>query len=600
MKKILIAFVLCFLAFPLTAKAASLVLDLSDERLWAPQDDHHWDHGVNRATGQVWPLQLRDEGSIYVDVEFNDATFVPGVGYFPNFVRVELIDSSGLVVESDTDDDGNISFQAFGLPAGFYTVRALLIAGVQASLEAYVVLTTSVGADVFEPNDRITEAANIPFPGLGQATIDWDGDHDWYKIDVGANRLVYAATYSYDPPYQQSITFGLQTRSGTQQSVPGTDIVTGALAQMLPNLVYRTTAPETIYMHALGVMGKTNYNFQLVQSLELDRFDTLHALGEQNNTFATATPLTSDSIYWPGLNIHFSTTDRDCYKFTLDSNDTGFVRIAFNASLGDVDVQVIDSNGQSVGDPVVYYPYAGPGWNERVNFGPLAAGTYAACVAANNLMTYSFGAGITRVPGGTPPPGAPDPFESNDSIQTATVLAIPSSGYTTSRVSGITIHEDDEDFFRFQLTPGHQATILVNYDTRQERLDGLMHYPGGARSGLGGSPGTLIGYIWDSNPHHLEIHGAGPGTNDSITLSYFTRPTSYAASWECGNVNLAGRVDINDVSHLARFFAGLVTLTPDQRYKANVFNDSAINFSDLLALARYVAGLTNTIVCTRP
>lgn len=71
--------------------------------------------------------------------------------------------------------------------------------------------------------------------------------------------------------------------------------------------------------------------------------------------------------------------------------------------------------------------------------------------------------------------------------------------------------------------------------------------------------------------------------------------SKYTPTVTLGDIDNSGVVDINDVSLLQKYCAGLETLTDDQNKAADVNNDGIVNVNDATQIQRYVAKLVTSL-----
>lgn len=107
------------------------------------------------------------------------------------------------------------------------------------------------------------------------------------------------------------------------------------------------------------------------------------------------------------------------------------------------------------------------------------------------------------------------------------------------------------------------------------------------KKGISPSKTYDVKLIEDSDGYnHYNSNADGSHPNKTETLTFMGDKAVLL-----GDVNGDGSVDSKDVLMLRRAVSGIITLTEDQKARANVFHDSDIDSKDVLTLRRAVSGL---------
>ncbi|WP_434222348.1 hypothetical protein, partial [Limnospira platensis] len=468
-------------------------------------------------------------------------------------LNLALYDAEGVLIETaSSDDDYFQEISLKRLEAGTYHVQVYGDEGVTNPIYELTIYGPSsptpdkfeprdIIEDEFEPNDSLETATDL---GLLSQQNYWHDlsihteDSDWFKFEMAkigtANHWVsVGSSDSVD-----HLNFALYDAEGVLIDTSSSDDSNRISLEGLE--------AGTYHVQVDGDEGFTN-NYRLNINVPLadipDKF-------EPNDSIETATdlglqPRDSSSYYndyddyddygfvespstWSGLSINSG--ESDWFKF--ETINTGqiqdYVSIQSNSvdrlnfDLYDAEGVLIDASSSDVWI-----------WNGiSLSLNGLEAGTYHVQV---------YGQGGARIPEYSLSIYAPllsvsDPFEPNDSIDTATDLGFLSKSYMYSKWSGyytvphswsgLSIHPEDSDWFKFEIgdTGGK-----YNYDSdyvsilASESGDNLNFALYDAEEVL---IGTTSSDVWgislkglEAGTYYVQVYGSDGATNHDYTLA---------------------------------------------------------------------------------
>lgn len=289
-------------------------------------------------------------------------------------------------------------------------------------------------------------------------------------------------------------------------------------------------------------------------------------------------------------------TDEDWYTFTTAATAVAgdFVSIAFDATLGDLDLQIYqkqaDGNMKELGES------SGIGDQQQISLANLAAGTYYVRVLGYNGQTNPQYALTINVPS-KPLPDWAEGANGNNTWQTATTITTGARGQLVSELDNLSIDSvTDVDWFAFntdgKLMPGCQVEILFDnsqgeldldlYDANKKWLQTSASSTGnGEAVSLNGLFGAyyvkVYGHDSTTNPNYTlillnggldwaEWQGAdGVHTNNTRTNATDLRNVTGSRTWENLSIDEKGQAD---------WFQFQLTATPDSSNNASItFNE---------------------------
>ncbi|WP_179051975.1 pre-peptidase C-terminal domain-containing protein [Nostoc sp. TCL26-01] len=290
-----------------------------------------------------------------------------------------LYDNQGNVINYTANNTDGEALSLWGLTSGIYYAAVYSWSG---NTNNYNLMlnapgtTSTITADAFESNNTRMAAKSLKDFGWRQEEgfKAWQnlsissGDEDWFKFDIkeGQNGNYVAITFDNSfNNYQGDLDLELYNSSGTRikQAAGFRDV----------ELINLDNQPAgTYYARVVGNNGSTNPNYTLfINTPGGDQFENQ---GQGNNAPGQATKLTHNTYRQQikNLSIH-ATDDVDWFKLNLPSagkaND--YIRIDFDGAVGDLDLEIYNSNGEQVIDSS-----EGVGNTEQISLQGLTSGDY--------------------------------------------------------------------------------------------------------------------------------------------------------------------------------------------------------------------------------
>ncbi|PSF34929.1 hypothetical protein C7H19_18145 [Aphanothece hegewaldii CCALA 016] len=446
-----------------------------------------------------------------------------------------------------------------GLAAGTYYLQVAGYGGATNSAYSLAIQAPFVPktGDWSESNNTIATAKDlgtiIDTYNKGNLSIHNTTDVDWFKFTLGAkggldDRIGINFNHGQGDLDIQLYQADGTTLLGSSSGVTGTEEIS-----------LNTLVAGNYYLKVFGYSGATNPDYSLfIEAPE----DINGDWAEQNNTIATARDLRNVEGFqtWDTLSIH-NTTDVDWFKFTTigtgDANDV--VRIAFDQSLGDLELYVLSAAGNKLYDATGKERKSETINNvEEVSLKGLAAGTYLIQVKGyNGAINPSYQLAINAPDSSTISSDWADKNGSNNTRATAEDL-LKLEG--TKVFSGLSIHQGgDEDWFKFETVATGIANNAVSINFDRDNGNGDLKLE------LYNSAGTLITTSNEnSNRELISLAGRNAGvyfvrvlgnstsvTNPSYSL-VFDVPEIAEADWiDKGNKpnnSLANAYDLRSIN----------------------------------------------------
>ena len=298
--------------------------------------------------------------------------------------------------------------------------------------------------------------------------------------------------------------------------------------------------------NACVLSGDTTYPAPSIDALDAQK---------PNDTLQSASVLAKEVNTSGTLSLH-TATDVDYYQITLSDKgtDQNFIKIAYDASLGELAFDLYDAQNRLV------LTSASATDGKNISLENLAAGTYYARVSGVNkaMNTYSLSWDRSDYYG-----AAVDAFDAqaaNDTLQTATVLSD-----ARKTVSNLTLHRDtDEDYYQLLMSYTGTADnfVQIAFDDAQGSLT-LELYDAQGRKVRSASDVT--------GGSRISLEGLTPGAYYARVYSEDHAQNTYTLSW-----NQAQRAPL-----------------PDDYFDRTKRNDSIATASTLPYTAGYYTGGTN-------
>ncbi len=448
----------------------------------------------------------------------NDAAVRIDFSHASGDLDMRLLSSDGAVLSTSNGSRDFEEISLKGLAAGTYYVHVSGFSG--ATNPAYGMRLTTpqsvVPADAFEPNDSRQQAAELVIPNgeltVRNLTINSTSDQDWYRFNLPTKATAQHKVSIAFSHAVADLDIELYSAGGTllRRSTGAGDSETINLAGLdAGNLFLRVFSyrniPSPSYSLSLSVPGV---------AISPDSL-------EANETIATATNLRKiDGVLeLTDLSIH-SSSDFDWFRFETNdlSTTSHFAGLVFNGALGDIDMELYDSQG------VLIKQSSSTQDTEYVSLAGLPADTYYIKVlgyngATNPRYSLSIVAPELNI--------ALDQYEPNNDGDTATQLRTITGVRTLSNLS---IHEASEsDWFQFDTvaTGTVQHNIVVNFEHALGDIDVVLFAANGdvvgASTGVGNQEIIPLAGL-PQGTYRLQVQGYFNATNPRYDVT-FTTPT---------------------------------------------------------------------------
>ncbi|MDY0063169.1 MAG: pre-peptidase C-terminal domain-containing protein, partial [Myxococcota bacterium] len=256
-------------------------------------------------------------------------------------------------------------------------------------------------------------------------------------------------------------------------------------------LTHTAAAAGSLYLAVLGFDGAEN-GYALALTLEPAVQPCRDDLYEENDTVQTAARLAAG--LYEGLAI--CPGDQDYFAITLNQGDTLGVLLAFTDDEGDLDLQLIAPDGQSV-------LASSLSWDDDEDLTVVAeqAGVYTLRIygflEASNV--YDLLVDVTPAV----PSCRDDLFEENDTLATAAALQ-------AGTFDDLMICAGDEDFYRVVLAAGDTLTATIDFAAATGDLDLQLLAADGTLLRSSGGIGDRERVTWTADvaqPVALRIYG---------------------------------------------------------------------------------------------
>jgi len=390
-------------------------------------------------------------------------------------IDLELVDPLGFNLGAATSsDDDELLGPVVATNAGEHLVHVTLYADAgSVPGNTYDMVLTIAGAptcapDGFEPNDA--EGSAVPITAgshTGLTACDTDL-HDWYALPLVAGDELTVDVFFLDAEGDIDLEVfdpsGSSLGSGT--SMDDDESVGPVLAS--------STGDHLVHVELYADAGSLPGNSYDMDLTVVPFVATCAADGfEPNDTDTAAVTITPGSH--PGLTA-CPDDGWDWYAVPLVTGETIDVQLTFSHAEGDIDLEVFDPAGASLGGS----------WTSDDDE---SAGTFTAATDGDHLVAVELYADTGSVPGnsydmtvnvGGAPICTPDALEPNDSEATAVVL-------TAGSQTGLTACDTDDDWYAIDLAPGDELTVELAFANAEGDIDAELFDPSGASLGMGNS-----------------------------------------------------------------------------------------------------------------
>ncbi|SFH57310.1 clostripain-related cysteine peptidase [Planctomicrobium piriforme] len=461
--------------------------------------------------------------------------------HFAGDIDLELYDSTGTVLLGRSATAGNVeTISLDGLPArddqGNLIEYRVKVFGDSGSTNPYYSLTFNTPAPIFsdwaEANNSASQAkdlrgveGDLTLSGL---SLHQAGDLDYFKFQLAAPGIVGTGlTLSSDVGYG---TLGLTLYSSNGSTIlANSQIYSGTQFISFAGLAAGTYYIRVQAANGTSTVPQYKLNFVAPQS----KGDWSEDSSTRGDTRQTAYDLQTakGDMSWYNLSIH-SSSDDDWFAFQLDADAVAghFVEIITNYQLGDLDLELYDSDG-------IRLNAATSEDVERVSLDGLKA------KIGSVRQTYYLR--VVGYRGGTQPNytlriNAPesglngdaiDARSSNNTFATATPLML--NGGAES-IGGLSIHQSgDVDFFRFTMpaTGAPGSLVAINFDNAQgdlqlQLLDASgQAIPGRSSNGQSGTEAISLNGLAMGETYYVKVSIAGGAvisTQPDYSLTFVT------------------------------------------------------------------------------
>ncbi|MCY3634392.1 MAG: PPC domain-containing protein [bacterium] len=412
--------------------------------------------------------------------------------------------------------------------------------------------TLAVAEQLDDFSANITTLGAVPVGGTAPGLIEAEGDHDWFKVVLEANK-----TYRFDVKGKQLF----QSRNGTLKNpyidslyrsdgtrIPGTHINDGG-SYWDARIDYTATTAGTYYLSA-GGYGEGTYTVAVTD-----------ITGGAPDDYAADTT-TAGEIDVGGTaagEVQFHGDD-DWFAVTLEANQTYYIDLmALHLGKGTLDWPSLhgihDSTGAMVAGTANNDTFDGPSTSDREVFTPASDGVYYVAAGGPRLFVRE-GTYAVRVTDMTP--GQADDYPAT-TASTATIAA-------DSSVTARNEQAGDRDWYKVTLTKNkvYRFDLMGAWSGDGTLDDPVLH-------GIRRDNGTLIAGTGDNDSgtysnsrvfytpsttgdYFVDAGGPGEGTYTlAVTNITDSHPDDYDATTPGTNITL-GMLDIGgsatgDVGH---------------------------------------------------
>ena len=452
---------------------------------------------IHSSVDQDWYSFWLDQNGTsndYVEVSFTHAA---------GDVDLELYDQDGLLVglsETVTDNE-RISLEGMQGGENYF----LHVVGFEGVTNSYDLVVTAAPhqfeGDWKETSDNTTMLPSIT-PGLGltQLSIHAANDVDWFwfPMQAAGTSADYIKLHSFD---HSRVDIDLALYDADNNFIREANSTDPTEYMSLDGLEYG--------WYQLSVFAAAN-GFLLASEYSLDLFGPAPAIVdrfEPNNLFSESISMSGAENVW---DLSITADDYDIFHFDLPSVGTSaeFVEIRFDHGLGDLELELYDSNNVYVDGSYSVLD------SEQIDFRQLPAGSYQAVVFGDtDTVTGEY-----QLLFKYPPPLLADSREDDDSSATATDLGLVSG---VNQVTGLSIDQaNDDDWFQFQLADWGIPGDFIEIQFEHERGDlGLALYE---------KAGNQVVPIW---------YADGTTDTERIDLAGLAPITYYAKVYGLGATN---------------------------------------------------------------
>ena len=360
--------------------------------------------------------------------------------------------------------------------------------------------------DAFEPNNSFAAASILAPPEddtFENLSIHASQDVDYYRVTAsGSGTMAFRLAFQHSQgDLDMEVFDSTQTRIGLSDSTSNTE-----------QFSFTAVGGQYYYVRVYGYNGVTNPNY----SFTVDQPEGTAGGGEgdqfeDNDNFASAATLPAVDQTYTDLSINTGGDD-DYYRIVPTSSGTMSVSVAFQHSLGDIDMQVFNgsqsqiglSDSTSNGESLSWAVTAGQAYYVRV-YG------YQGAVNPSYTMTVD-------VPGTSGGGIAEDAYEQNDSFATARSLAATDQTYANLTIDAA----NDDDYYTVMPTNSGNLVVNLTFQQSQGNIDLEILNSSQAQLGLANSTTNneqLTVAVTAGQTYYVRVYGAGGATNPNYSMT---------------------------------------------------------------------------------
>ncbi|PQL93971.1 pre-peptidase C-terminal domain-containing protein [Apibacter adventoris] len=315
--------------------------------------------------------------------------------------------------------------------------------------------------DNYEPNNFFDSATAIKTNTDYYGAISYDGDFDYYKFTLNSKSNVSVSLQSSIDNHDFKVYDASKNQIGSGNSVI-----------QLNNL-----SPGTYYVYIKRAGFDITECYKLNVQVETPCIDN----NEPNDSFASATAINTNIIYSARIE---SATDKDYYKFTLNSKSNATVTLQ-NITTS-CNINVYDSSQKLIGQST------SNGIDDiSIPLNTLEPGTYYLFVESKDTYAMNQCYKLQVKAYDKDIPCIANSYEPNDSFKTATAID------NNTRYAGSIDSATDKDYYKFTLNKRSKVFIHIDgdcgynlYNSFQEKIEGYSFY------NVKLEPGTYYLYLY--------------------------------------------------------------------------------------------------------
>jgi hypothetical protein len=333
--------------------------------------------------------------------------------------------------------------------------------------------------DSYEDNDNGTQAAVLPFPAKDVSDTYSNlnlcsDDEDWFAFDVPAGEDI-TVTMSFSDNNGDLDMQLFKDPAGSTWDLLGESTGSTDTEEISWSVV---SANTRLYFRIYGYWGAQNvYTLKVTHGSNIiacSSNDVYEPNEDQNHAKQLVLPNPGPDTY---NDLVICPLDKDWYSFALQANDALRARIEFTNSVGDLNLELHDSNGGRIDES------DGTANFEEVQL-PFAAtaGNYYVRVGGWMDQSSPYSLKVWYFPQGVDPSCVDDGVEPNDRFQDATLLS--------SIARDMSLCGANRDWYKIQVAAGERIRVNAAYDAAQGSDLSLELYDGSGTTKLNSRDGS--------------------------------------------------------------------------------------------------------------